>query len=52
MAPDPYRVPSKADRIDMARQLLVDGRLSLTEVAARLGIHPTTRFRWRKNGKV
>ena len=51
-SPDPYRLPSKADRMGMARQLLADGRLSLTEVAARLGIHPTTLFRWRKNGKV
>jgi DNA-binding NtrC family response regulator len=50
--PNQYRVMSKADRMDMARQLLADGRLSLTEVAARLGIHPTTLFRWRKNGKV
>lgn len=46
------RLPSKADRMDMARQLLGEGRLSLTEVAARLGIHPTTLFRWRKNGQV
>jgi DNA-binding NtrC family response regulator len=47
-----FRLPTKADRMDMARSLLAEGRCSLTEVAARLGVHPTTLFRWRKEGKV
>jgi len=50
--PDAYRLPARADRIEMARRLLSEGRYTLTEVAARLGVHPTTLFRWRKNGKV
>ncbi len=47
-----YRLPSKAERMEMAREMLRDGRLSLIEVAASVGVHPTTLFRWRKMGKV
>lgn len=47
-----YRLPSKVERMEMAREMLRDGRHSLTEVAARVGVHPTTLFRWRKMGKV
>ena len=45
-------LPSKADRRELAQQLLAEGRLSLTEVAAHVGVHPTTLFRWRKEGRV
>jgi DNA-binding NtrC family response regulator len=48
----PGGLGSRTDRLDLARQLLQEGRLSLAEVAARTGIHPTTLFRWRKSGKV
>ncbi|MFM8357157.1 MAG: helix-turn-helix domain-containing protein [Verrucomicrobiota bacterium] len=45
-------MPGRSDRLQLARQLLAEGRLSLTEVAARTGVHPTTLFRWRRSGKV
>jgi transposase-like protein len=38
--------------MDLARRLLAEGRLSLSEIAARAGVHPTTLFRWRKSGKT
>jgi DNA-binding NtrC family response regulator len=47
-----WRLPGKSDRISLARRLLGDSQLSLTEVAARTGVHPTTLFRWRKTGKI
>ena len=46
------RLPTRADRVAMARQLLSEPDLSLAEVAARTGVHPTTLFRWRKAGRV
>jgi transposase-like protein len=36
----------------MARQLLEEGHLSLGEIAARVGVHPTTLYRWRITGKA
>lgn len=48
----PGGMPSRADRIAYARQLIQENGLSLSEVAARSGIHPTTLFRWRKSGKL
>lgn len=45
-------LPSRSGRIQLARRLLAEGQLSLTEVAARTGVHPTTLFRWRRSGKV
>ncbi len=45
-------LPSRSARRDLARRLLDEGRLSLAEVAARVGVHPTTLFRWRKGAKV
>jgi len=45
-------MPGRAARRDLARKLLDEGRLSLSEVAARVGVHPTTLFRWRKGEKV
>lgn len=45
-------LPSRTARRDLARRLLDEGRLSLAEVAARVGVHPTTLFRWRKGEKV
>jgi DNA-binding NtrC family response regulator len=47
-----WRLPGKSDRLTLAKQLLSESQLSLTEVAARTGVHPTTLFRWRKSGKV
>jgi len=46
------RLPSKSERRYRVRALLAEGNLSLTETAARVGVHPTTLFRWRKEGKV
>lgn len=45
-------LPSRTARRDLARRLLEEGKLSLAEVAARVGVHPTTLFRWRKGEKV
>ncbi len=45
-------MPSRTARRDLARRLLEEGRFSLAEVAARVGVHPTTLFRWRKGEKV
>ncbi len=45
-------MPSRGARRDLARRLLDEGHLSLAEVAARVGVHPTTLFRWRKGEKV
>jgi DNA-binding NtrC family response regulator len=45
-------MPSRTARRDLARRLLDEGRFSLAEVAARVGVHPTTLFRWRKGEKV
>lgn len=42
-------MPSRSERLDYARRLLLENGLALSEVAARTGIHPTTLFRWRKN---
>jgi transposase-like protein len=44
--------PGRSARIDLAKRLLAEGRLSLSEIAARAGVHPTTLFRWRKAGKT
>ncbi len=43
---------SRKQRLERARQLLADGTNDLTWVAAQLGIHPTTLYRWRKGKKV
>lgn len=44
--------PGRAARVELARRMLEEGRVSLSEIAARVGIHPTTLFRWRKLGKT
>jgi DNA-binding NtrC family response regulator len=43
---------SRKQRLDTARQLLESSGNDLTWVAAQLGIHPTTLYRWRKAGKL
>jgi DNA-binding NtrC family response regulator len=43
---------SRKQKLDMARQLLESSGNDLTWVAAQLGIHPTTLYRWRKSGKL
>lgn len=45
-------LPNRGARMDLARRLLAEGRMSLSEIAARAGVHPTTLFRWRKAGKT
>lgn len=45
-------LPRRRDRLALARQLLEEGRLPLSEVAARVGVHPTTLYRWRMDGKT
>ncbi|HIG29867.1 MAG TPA: sigma-54-dependent Fis family transcriptional regulator [Verrucomicrobiales bacterium] len=44
--------PTKKQKILMAKKLLEEHDGDLTWVAAQLGIHPTTLYRWRKAGKV
>jgi DNA-binding NtrC family response regulator len=43
---------NRRQKLDLARQLLESSGNDLTWVAAQLGIHPTTLYRWRKAGKV
>jgi DNA-binding NtrC family response regulator len=66
--PDPQAVPipalnhsshglshsplSRKQKLETARQLLDSSGNDLTWVAAQLGIHPTTLYRWRKAGKL
>ena len=51
---DPTRMVSlsRKQRLEMAKQLLEASGNDLTWVAAQLGIHPTTLYRWRKDKKV
>lgn len=48
----PNRIPSQKERMERARQLLDGNDQNLSWVAAQLGVHPTTLYRWRKQGKV
>ena len=43
---------SPKQKMALARDLLVQSDQNLGWVAAQLGIHPTTLYRWRKQGKV
>ncbi len=43
---------TKADRRQFAAEMLAEGRLNLFEISARLGVHPSTLFRWRKGGRL
>jgi DNA-binding NtrC family response regulator len=42
---------SRRQKLELTRQLLESSGNDLTWVAAQLGIHPTTLYRWRKAGK-
>ena len=48
----PTRIPSQKERIERAKELLANDDQNLSWVSAQLGIHPTTLYRWRKQGKV
>jgi DNA-binding NtrC family response regulator len=43
---------NRKQKLQLARQLLDSSGNDLTWVAAQLGIHPTTLYRWRKSNKV
>jgi len=43
---------NRRQKLELASRLLEDSGNDLTWVAAQLGIHPTTLYRWRKSGKV
>ncbi|MGJ3242816.1 MAG: sigma 54-interacting transcriptional regulator [Opitutales bacterium] len=45
-------MPSKKERMALARRLIEESGEDLTWVAAQVGVHPTTLYRWRKSGKV
>lgn len=47
-----HKLPSRKEKLSMARRLIEESGGDLTWVAAQLGIHPTTLYRWRKSGKV
>src|SRR5438093_9040030 len=61
-APSLHTAPSSGDgrpvafnrkqKLEMARQLMESSGNDLTWVAAQLGIHPTTLYRWRKTRKI
>lgn len=44
--------PSQKERLARAHELLRQGESNLSVISAQLGIHPTTLYRWRKQGKV
>ncbi|MGF1453433.1 MAG: sigma-54 interaction domain-containing protein [Opitutales bacterium] len=44
--------PSKREKYQIASRLIEESDGDLGWVAAQLGIHPTTLYRWRKSGKV
>jgi DNA-binding NtrC family response regulator len=43
---------NRKQKLEMARKLMAESGNDLTWVAAQLGIHPTTLYRWRKGNKV
>jgi transcriptional regulator with PAS, ATPase and Fis domain len=43
---------NRRQKLETAKQLLEASGNDLTWVAAQLGIHPTTLYRWRKAGKL
>jgi DNA-binding NtrC family response regulator len=43
---------NRKQKLKVAQQLLESSSNDLTWVAAQLGIHPTTLYRWRKSGKI
>lgn len=44
--------PSRRGRVALARRYLQENNEDLAWVAAQVGVHPTTLYRWRKSGKV
>ena len=44
--------PSRRGRQGVAKRLLQETSEDLAWVAAQVGVHPTTLYRWRKEGKV
>jgi len=48
--PPPLR--TRRDRLNRARELDAQGELNLAEIAAEIGVHPSTLFRWRQAGKL
>jgi DNA-binding NtrC family response regulator len=49
-SPPPLR--TRRDRMRRAQELLANDGFGLAEVAAEIGVHPSTLFRWRQSGKV
>ncbi|GAB5558391.1 MAG: hypothetical protein SynsKO_00380 [Synoicihabitans sp.] len=43
---------TRRDRLTRARELLAAGHYNLAEIAAEIGVHSSTLFRWRQTGKV
>lgn len=43
---------TRRDRMTRARDLIATGHYNLAEIAAEIGVHSSTLFRWRQTGKV
>ncbi len=50
LLPGEAALPTQSQRRALARRLLKTGQMNLTEIAARVGVHPATLFRWRQQG--
>jgi len=51
-SPQPHRPMNRKEKQKLAAQLIEESDGELTWVAAQIGVHPTTLYRWRKAGKV
>jgi len=51
-SPGPEEMPHRQKKLAMAKQLMTESGNDFTWVAARLGVNPTTLWRWRKAGKL
>ncbi|WP_309400426.1 sigma-54 dependent transcriptional regulator [Cerasicoccus maritimus] len=51
-SPFPRRALNKREKFEYARRLMEESGGDLSWTASQLGIHPTTLYRWRKEGKV
>jgi DNA-binding NtrC family response regulator len=48
----PEHFPNRQAKVALAKKLLIESGNDFTSVAARLGVNPTTLWRWRKAGKI
>jgi DNA-binding NtrC family response regulator len=48
----PTVLRTRRDRLERARALIEEGRHTQSEIAAEIGVNPSTLYRWRQDGKV